>query len=143
VVELLIGAALAALTVALARLSGFDRERAFFPMLLMVIATYYVLFAAMSPSSPPLLPEAGWAAMFMAVAIAGYKRSLWLAVAGLLVHGLFDAVHGFLIENLGMPSFWPAFCAAYDLVLAGYLASLLRRTAGQALREPARDSLIA
>jgi hypothetical protein len=128
VVELLIGAGLATATAVSARMIGFDRDRMFFPMLLMVIATYYILFACMSHSAAPLAPETGWAAVFIAVAIAGYKRSLWLVVAGLLVHGIFDAVHGFMIENPGVPSFWPSFCAAYDIALALCLGSqLLRR----------------
>ena len=33
-----------------ARFVGFDRDRAFYPTVLMVIASYYVLFAAMSDS---------------------------------------------------------------------------------------------
>jgi hypothetical protein len=124
-VELLIGVVLAAVTVASARAVGFDRERAFFPVLLMVIATYYVLFAAIDYAALRLVSELGWAALFMAVSIAGYKRSLWLVVAGLLAHGMFDLVHGLMIANPGMPAFWPSFCAAFDVVLAGYLASLL------------------
>lgn len=123
--ELLVGAVLAAVTVVSARLVGLDRERAFFPLLLMVIATYYILFAAMSGSSAPLLLEAGLAVLFLAVATAGYKRSLWLVVAGLLVHGMFDLIHDLIIANPGVPAFWPSFCAAFDVVLAGYLSRLL------------------
>ena len=32
---------------------GFDRERAFYPTVLIVIASYYVLFAAMGASRSP------------------------------------------------------------------------------------------
>jgi hypothetical protein len=124
-VELLIGVLLAAGTVVSAKLTGFDKERSFFPVLLMVIATYYILFAAMSGSPAPVLPEVLWAALFIAVSKVAYKRSLWLVVAGLLAHGVFDFVHGSMIDNRGVPAFWPSFCAGFDIVLAGYLGSLL------------------
>jgi predicted MFS family arabinose efflux permease len=39
------------------RLVGFDRDRAFYPTLMIVIAAYYVLFAAMSGSVQTVLVE--------------------------------------------------------------------------------------
>ena len=46
-----VGIVLALLTVLLARLVGFDRDRAFYPTILVVIASYYVLFAVMGGST--------------------------------------------------------------------------------------------
>ena len=43
----LIGIALAPAIVFLGRLSGLDRDRALYPVALIVIAAYYVLFATM------------------------------------------------------------------------------------------------
>ena len=40
-----------------ARRVGFDRDRAFYPTVLIVIASYYVLFAAMSGSAQTVLLE--------------------------------------------------------------------------------------
>ena len=40
--EYLIGAGLALVVCAFARLAGFDRDRVFYPMMLTVIATYYI-----------------------------------------------------------------------------------------------------
>jgi hypothetical protein len=40
-----------------ARAVGFDRDRAFCPTVLMVIASYYVLFAAMSNSRQSVVLE--------------------------------------------------------------------------------------
>ena len=37
------------------------------------------------------------------------------------------AIHGRLIVNPGVPVWWPAFCGAYDVVAAAYLAFLLLR----------------
>jgi hypothetical protein len=42
----------------LATVVGFDRERAFYPTVMIVIASYYVLFAAMW-FDPPLLVDRG------------------------------------------------------------------------------------
>jgi len=38
-------------------LAGFDRDRAFYPTLLVVIASYYVLFTVMGGSRPALRVE--------------------------------------------------------------------------------------
>jgi hypothetical protein len=49
--EYLIGLILAAVVAGIATMIGFDRERAFYPTVLIVIASYYVLFAVMGASS--------------------------------------------------------------------------------------------
>jgi len=51
---------------------------------------------------------------------------LWIVAVALAAHGLFDAIHGQVIANPGVPGFWPAFCASYDVVAAIYLAWLLK-----------------
>ena len=43
--EYLIGVGLALVVCAFATLVGFDRDRVFYPTLVTVIATYYILFA--------------------------------------------------------------------------------------------------
>jgi hypothetical protein len=58
-------------------------------------------------------------------AIAGFKSSAWIVVAGLAGHGIFDAFHGYILDNPGMPVWWPAFCGAYDIGAAVCLAWLL------------------
>src|SRR5438045_3017832 len=110
-----------------ARWVGFDRDRAFYPTVLIVIASYYVLFAAMSESVHAVLLESAVMAVFVTAAVAGFKSSAWIVVAGLAGHGIFDAVHGKLVENSGVPAWWPAFCLAYDLGAAGGLAWLIKR----------------
>ena len=109
------------------RYIGFDRDRAFYPTVLMIVGSYYVLFAAMAGSTQTLLLELGPMAMFVTVAIAGFKSSAWIVAAGLAGHGIFDAFHGYILENPGMPVWWPAFCGAYDVGAAAWLALLLRR----------------
>ena len=112
-----------------ARHVGFDRDRAFYPTVLIVIASYYVLFAAMSESVRTVLLEATVMTAFTIAAVVGYKSSAWIVVGGLAGHGVFDALHGYVLENPGMPLWWPAFCLAFDLGAAGGLAWVLTRRA--------------
>jgi hypothetical protein len=123
----LIGALLALSVGALGTVSGLDRDRAFYPTIMIVIAAYYVLYAVMGGSSQALVLETAVATVFLAAALVGFRHSLWLVVAALAAHGIQDAFHGRLIANPGVPAWWPAFCIAYDLVAAGYLAFLLVR----------------
>ena len=123
------------LSVALfARAVGFDRDRAFYPTVLIVVASYYVLFAAMSGSIHTVLMESIVMAVFAIAAVVGFKSSGWIVVGGLAGHGVFDAFHGHVLENSGVPVWWPAFCLAYDVGAAGILAWLLKRQPSIGLR---------
>ena len=93
--------------------------------MLIVVASYYVLFATMGGSTRALLLELTVMAAFVAVAVAGFKFNLWLAAAGLVAHGVFDVVHGRMITNAGMPVWWPAFCSSIDIAAGIYAAWLL------------------
>jgi len=101
---------------------GFDRDRAFYPTVMIVIASYYALFAVMGSSGDVLVLEVVVMAAFVIASIAGFKTSLWLVVAALVVHGVFDVLHSGLFLNPGVPTWWPRFCLAYDLVAGIYLA---------------------
>ncbi|MGE3190245.1 MAG: hypothetical protein AB7N90_11230, partial [Vicinamibacterales bacterium] len=60
-----------------ARSVGFDRDRAFYPVVLMVVASYYVLFAAMSGSTRAAVLESALMAIFVVAAVAGFRWSAW------------------------------------------------------------------
>ena len=122
-----IGIVLSAGVAVFARYVGFDRDRAFYPTVMIVIALYYVLFAAMSGSVHTVLLESVVMAVFASAAVVGFKSSAWIVAAALAGHGVFDAVHGRVLENSGVPGWWPAFCLAYDVGAAAGLAWLLRR----------------
>ena len=107
---------------------GLDRDRAFYPTVMIVIASCYGLFAVMGGSVQVLAHESIAIVAFLAASIVGFKRSLWLVVAALAAHGVYDLVHGQLIANPGVPLWWPAFCLAYDVVAAAYMAWLLSRS---------------
>ena len=110
-----------------ARWVGFDRDRAFYPTVLIVIASYYVLFAVMSGSVETVLLESVMMALFAVAAVAGFKASPWIVVAALAGHGVQDAVHSHIIANAGVPAWWPAWCLAYDVGAAAALAWILTR----------------
>lgn len=119
--------ALLALAVGLfATASGLDRDRAFYPTVTIVIASYYALFAIMGGSTNALVVECVAGVVFLAVAAFGFTSSLWVVVLALAAHGGFDLVHGRVISNPGVPAWWPAFCLMYDVTAAAYLAWLLR-----------------
>ena len=126
--EFLIGAVLALSVGLSATFIGLDRDRAFYPTVMVVIASYYGLFAVMGGSRQALAVESIVIVAFLSASIAGFKHSLWLVVAALAAHGVFDFLHGQLIANPGVPAWWPQFCLAYDVVAAAYLATLLSRS---------------
>lgn len=126
--EYLIGFSLALGISIGATVIGFDRDRSFYPTVLIVIAFLYGLFAILGGSPHALLIELLPCALFVIAAVTGFKKSLWWAVAGLVGHGLFDYVHRHLISNPGVPAYWPGFCGTYDVVAGVYLGFLLKRS---------------
>ena|SRR5947207_8145809 len=128
--EYLIGILLAVVVCVFAMLVGFDRERVFYPTLVIVIATYYILFAVIGSSRPALASESLIAGAFLALAVAGFKKNLWLIVAALGGHGVFDFLHHLFIQNPGVSVWWPGFCLSFDVLAGGFLAMLLMRRSG-------------
>lgn len=126
--EYIIGVSLALAVSILARVIGFDRDRAFYPTMTIVIASYYGLFAVFGGSRDALAVESAIIVGFVAVAALGFRFNLWVLVAALFAHGIFDFFHGHVISNPGVPQWWPMFCLTYDITAAGVLAWLLRQS---------------
>jgi len=124
---LAIGAVLALGVSVYASWIGLAGDRAFYPTVLAVVASYYVLFSAIGGSARSMMPEVAIALLFIAAASLGFRRSMWLVVAGLAAHGILDGFHSSLVHNPGVPQWWPPFCLAYDITAAGFLAMTLRR----------------
>lgn len=121
-----IGLVLALAVAVFGRWSGFDRDRAFYPTITIVIAAYYVLFALMTGSMAIVAMEVGLMAVFAVAAVVGFKSSLWIVAAALAGHGFLDMAHGRVVDNPGIPVWWPAFCATYDIAAGGILAWMLK-----------------
>jgi hypothetical protein len=127
----LVGVVLAVGVVAFGRLVGFDRDRAFYPTMVIVVAAYYVLFAAMNASLQTIVLETVVMSAFVTAAVVGFRSSTWIVVAALAGHGVFDGLHGHVIDNPGVPAWWPAFCLAFDVVAGAGLAWLAFTDAGR------------
>jgi hypothetical protein len=124
-VAYLVGVGLALAVGVFATVVGFDRDRAFYPTVTVVIASYYILFAVMGGSTTALIVESAVVLLFVIASAVGFKRNLWIVAVALAAHGVQDGFHARLIANPGVPSWWPGFCLAYDVTAAGYLALLL------------------
>jgi hypothetical protein len=125
-IPLLVGVILALAVGVFATTTGLDRDRAFYPTVTIVVAILYALFAVLGESTNALLLECAAGAVFVVLAVFGFKSSLWITAIALAGHGVFDAVHGRVMFNPGVPEWWPAFCGAYDITAGVYLAWLLR-----------------
>jgi len=67
------------------------------------------------------------AGIFLLFAVLGFKGNLWVLAVGLIGHGIFDFVHHFLIDNPGVPRWWPGFCMAFDVAFGVLLGVRLIR----------------
>ncbi|MGX7953534.1 DUF3703 domain-containing protein [Tsuneonella sp. HG249] len=104
--------------------SGIDRDRSVYPVILLVIASYYALFAVMGDSAA-LSRELAIFFGFGLAATIGFKTNLWMVVVALAGHGLLDWYHHGLVENEGVPTWWAMFCLSFDGAAGAYLAGRL------------------
>jgi hypothetical protein len=125
-VAIAVGAVLAIVVGVFGTGVGLDRDRAFYPVVMIVIACLYGLFAILGGSTQALVLDLLAGLVFIAAAVWGFKSSLWIVAAALAAHGVFDLVHGDVISNPGVPAWYPAFCFTFDVVFAAYLAWLLQ-----------------
>jgi len=129
----LIGLILGLVVCLFAMLTGLDRDRAFYSTVVIVVAHYYILFAVVGATSHIVLAESIAASAFIVLAVVGFKTTQWITAAALAGHGVYDFFHHLIIQDPGVPVWWPAFCMSFD-VLAGAIVAvlLLRRPASAA-----------
>lgn len=130
---LIVGAALALAVGLFASLVRLDRERSFYATVAIIVATYNVLFAVMGASTQALLAEIALAGAFVVAATVGFRHSQWIVCAALAGHGVLDLFHHHLVDNPGVPAYWPDFCMAYDVAAAAYLAARLLKAEPRSL----------
>lgn len=123
--EYQIGALLALGVCLFVSVLGLDRDRALYPTMAIVVASYNALFALTGNTPGVLLHELPAIAVFVLLAAVGFRVNLWYAVAALAGHGVFDGFHGQLFANPGVPAWWPGFCLAFDVVAGIWLAGAL------------------
>ncbi len=125
-IPIVVGALLAVGVAALGKFTHFDEDRSFYFTVLVIIASYYVLFAVLGGSDLALVWELVIAAAFSTVAIVGALHAPTLVGIGIIAHGLFDFVHDGIIENPGVPTWWPSFCGSVDVLLGLWVVILTR-----------------
>ena len=123
--EYLVGSILGIVVGVSTRLAGMDRDRALYPAIMVVVASYYSLFAVMAGSTNALVIETAIGLIFVASAFAGFRTTLWITAAGLIGHGVFDVLRRDMIHNPGVPEWWIGFCSSIDLAMGAYLIWLL------------------
>ena len=123
--EYIVGITLALFFCAAAAGLGMDRERVFYPAVVMAVASYYLAFAVVDGRNGVMLSEVAIAAVFIAGAVAGFKLNPWIAVVALGGHGVMDAFHDHLVHNIGVPKVWPGFCMSFDVTAAVIVALVM------------------
>jgi hypothetical protein len=121
-----VGLLLAVGVAALGKFTRFDEDRSFYPTVLIIIASYYVLFAVLDGSSHVLVWDLVIAVAFSIVAITGALFFPILVGIGIVAHGLFDVVRDGFIDNSGVPGWWPSFCGSIDVLLGLWVIVLTR-----------------
>jgi hypothetical protein len=122
------GAGLALVLAIFGKLTSYEKDRSFFPTLLIVIASYYLLFAILDGSVSTILIEIAIASFFIVLAIWGSYRFPLIVGAGIALHGIFDFMYGHLYVNNGVPVWWPAFCAGIDIPFGLWIMYLSYKT---------------
>jgi hypothetical protein len=127
--EYIVGITLALLFCGAAAWLGMDRERVFYPAVVMAVASYYLAFAVVDGRNGVMLSEVAIAAIFIVGAVAGFKYSPWIVVVALAGHGVMDGFHHHLVHNTGVPQVWPGFCMTFDVTAGAFVALLVRARA--------------
>ena len=125
-IPIVVGVLLAIGVAALAKFTRFGEDRSFYSTVLVIIASYYVLFAVLGDSHHALVWELVVALAFSTLAILGALFLPTLVGIGIIAHGLFDLVHDAMITNSGVPTWWPRFCATIDVFLGIWVVILTR-----------------
>jgi hypothetical protein len=84
----------------------------------------------MGSSTPVLALESLAAAAFLALAVIGFKESLWLTAAALAGTRNLRLLSSPVDSESGVPAWWPGFCMSFDVLAGGLLAVLLMRRSG-------------
>ncbi len=104
-------------------------EQVFYGMFLIVIAAFYLAFAAYFGIAKALRPEMAAVVIFAMMGLFGARLPIALIV-GYPLHGLWDLLHELLAQGAfsafepgrltSIPLAYGVFCAVFDVYVAGY-----------------------
>jgi hypothetical protein len=137
VIEALVGAAVGAFTILVAR---FIRgERWLYSVGLLTLPSLYASFALRAGEPAVGVREMIYGVPFLvaglAFAFVSVRQSAVVVGVFWLLHGLYDLVHSQLITNSGVPGWYPIWCFMVDVVIGLYLLWLARRIPDANLRK--------
>ena len=136
-IEALIGAAVAVLTIVSAR---FVRgEGWLYSLGLLALPGIYAFFALQAGEQAVGVKEMIYGAPYVVAglvfAFVSVRQSAVVVGIFWLLHGLYDLAHTQVINNTGVPGWYPIFCFVVDAVIGSYLLWLSRRVPDANLRQ--------
>ena len=135
-IEALLGAAVGALTIFLAR--SIRGQRWLYSIGLLVLPSLYALFALQAGEHAVVVKEMLYGLPFLVAglvfAFVSLRQSAVIVGAFWALHGLYDLMHASLITNPGVPRWYPVWCCSVDVVIGAYLLWLSRRVVDGNLR---------
>jgi hypothetical protein len=126
---LIVGIVGGALTAMLAWSPVIPDPLVFHAVTLVMIGAIYLGFAFSDGRASIMIIELSAATVFIVIALLGLWRAPVLIAVGLILHAFWDLAHRPHGVATRLPSWYPPFCAAYDLVFAGAFLFLAHRLA--------------
>lgn len=130
------GAASAAAGMVIARRAGVERQM--YPGLLALLPCFYAAFASASGhhhiSRLELAFGAPWIAVGLTCLVLELRRTAQILGVMWVLHAVFDLTHHLLVDNPGLPSWYPLWCAVVDVGVGACLLWFLPALAGASLR---------
>ncbi|HET9432245.1 MAG TPA: DUF6010 family protein [Chitinophagaceae bacterium] len=97
---------------------------------LVAIAFIYLGFSLKGNPVSSIILESGIALMFYFLALIGYTRNSLLIAYGIILHGAWDILHhNRILIGTDIPSYWPTFCLAIDIIDGLYFLIIFKRKA--------------
>ena len=121
-----VGASLACATAALLASGVIPSPLAFHSLLLAAIAWIYVGFSLQDGRGSAVAIEGVVAFGFFVAALLGLVYTPYLIAVGFVAHALWDVLHHDGAGGIGtsVPSWYPRFCAVYDIAHAALFVAL-------------------
>lgn len=128
-IEALIGAAVGALTVVVAR--AIRGRRWLYSIGLLTLPSLYASFALYAGEQAIGFKEMVYGIPFIVAglffAFVSVRWSALVVGAFWILHALYDVLHGQFFTNPGVPGWYPVFCFTVDVVIGAYLLWLARQ----------------
>ena len=125
-IEFLIGVSLALSTIFVSR--SMNVRNWLYTAFLLSLPAIYMAFGLFSGTSGVILNEFIYGIPYFIIAIIclkfNFKYATYIVSLLWLAHGAYDLWHSQLFINSGVPSWYPLFCLAVDIVIGGYLLLL-------------------